>query len=159
MQPNVVVNGFFATDRIQQGRTVQAAIAVDIPEGFHVNSNKPLEKALIPTTVKIDAPGGIKIGPIIYPRALLRSFKFSKNKLAVYEGRAVMRFNVTVPSKQQLGVTELRVRVRYQSCNDEVCFPPATREITLPIAVVGPNEPVKRINGQFFGGGGGRRRG
>jgi hypothetical protein len=49
-------------------------------------------------------------------------------------------------------VTELRARLKYQSCNDEACFPPATREIKLPIAVVGANESVKRINGRIFGG-------
>jgi hypothetical protein len=64
----------------------------------------------------------------------------------------VLRFNVTIPANFQSGVTELRVRLKYQSCNDEACFPPTTREIKLPIAVVGANEAVKRINGRIFGG-------
>jgi len=41
--------------------------------------------------------------------------------------------------------------VKYQSCNDEACFPPVTRQITMPIAVVDANEAVKRINGNIFG--------
>ena len=86
----------------------------------------------------------------------MRSFSFSEEKLSVYEGRAVLRFSVTVPADFATGVTELRARVKYQSCNDEACFPPATRSVTMPISVVGTNESVKRINANIFGG---KRRG
>ncbi|MBA2735136.1 MAG: hypothetical protein H0U54_20015 [Acidobacteria bacterium] len=151
-QGNFGVNGFFSADKAQRGRTVQAAVVLEVPSGFHVNSSRPLAKFLIPTSLKIEAPGGIKVGPISYPRALLRSFSFSPDKLSVYEGRAVLRFNVTIPANFLSGVTELRARLKYQSCNDEACFPPTTRTVAMPIAIVGANESVKRINGRIFGG-------
>lgn len=161
MQANIGVNGFFSADKAQQGRVVQAAIVLDIPQGFHVNANRPLSKFAVATRLQVEAPGGIKVGAVTYPRSIVRRLKSSNNEqLAVYEGRAVMRFNITIPANQQVGVTELRARLKFQSCNDEVCFPPATREVTMPIAIVGANEPAKRINGRIFGGGGGggRRR-
>jgi DsbC/DsbD-like thiol-disulfide interchange protein len=150
-QPNIGVNGFFSTDKAQQGRTVSAAVVINIPSGYHINSNRPLAGFLIPTSVKVEAPGGIRVGAVSYPRAQLRSFSFSQDKLSVYEGRAVLRFNVTVPANFSTGVTELRARVKYQSCNDEACFPPQTRQVSMPIAIVGANESVKRINGNIFG--------
>ena len=149
---NVGVNGFFASDKAQRGRTVQAAVVLDIPGGYHVNANKPLGKYAIATVLKIEAPGGVRISPVVYPRAGVRSFSFSNEKLAVYEGRAVLRFNVTIPANYDAGVTELRARLKFQSCTDDACFPPETREIKMPIAIVGTNESVKRINGQIFGG-------
>jgi DsbC/DsbD-like thiol-disulfide interchange protein len=152
-QPSIGVNGFFAMDKAQRGRMVQAAVVMEIPRDFHVNGNKPLGKYAVPTTLKIEAPGGIRVGPVTYPRANVRSFSFSEEKLAVYEGRVVMRFNITIPPGFDQGVTELRVRLRYQSCTSEVCFPPQSREISMPIAVVGANESVKRINGNIFGRG------
>lgn len=155
-QPSISVNGFYATDKAQRGRTIQAAVIMEIPRDFHVNGNKPLGKYAVPTTLKVEASGGIRVGPVLYPRATVRSFSFSEEKLAVYENRVVMRFNVTIPSGFDQGVTELRARLRYQSCTNEVCFPPQSREITMPIAVVGANDSVKRINGNIFGGG--RRR-
>jgi DsbC/DsbD-like thiol-disulfide interchange protein len=151
-QANIGINGFFASDKAQRGRTVQAAVVIDIPSGYHVNGNKPLGKYAIPTVLKIEAPGGVRVSPVNYPRASLRSFPFSKEQLAVYEGRAVLRFNVTIPANFDAGVTELRARLRYQSCTDDTCFQPETREIKMPIGVVGANESVKRINGQIFGG-------
>src|ERR1044072_5160493 len=146
--PNIGVNGFFASDKAQLGRTLQAAVVIDIPSGYHINSNRPLAKFLIPTALKVEAPGGIRVGAVSYPRAQLRSFSFSPDKLSVYEGSAVLRFNVTIPANFSTGVTELRVRLKYQSCNDEACFPPTSRTITMPIAVVGANAFVTRINGR-----------
>jgi len=129
--PNIGVNASLSANKIQRGRTVQASVVMDIPSGYHVNSNHPLERFLIATQLNVAAPKGIRVGPVSYPRAVLRNFKFSKNRVSVYEGRATMRFNVTVPRTFASGSAEVKVRLRYQSCNDEVCFPPQTREVSL----------------------------
>jgi hypothetical protein len=153
---NIAVNGFFSVDPAQQGSTFYAAVVMDIPRGLHVNSNKPLGKYAVPTVVKVDAPNGFRITPVMYPRGTVRTFRFggaAADRLAVYEGRAIFRFNVSVPAGHQLGVERLRVNVRFQSCNDEVCFPPATRELVLAIAIVNRDTPVNQINGRYFGGG------
>ncbi len=150
--PNIGVNGFFSADRAQQGRVIQAAVVVDIPSGYHINSNRPLAKFLVPTSLKIETPKGFRLGAVSYPRAVVRKFEFSEDSLSVYEGRVVLRFSVTVPANSATGVTALRARLKYQSCSNEVCFPPTSREIAMPIAVVTTSEPVKRINGGIFGG-------
>ncbi|HEY1403240.1 MAG TPA: protein-disulfide reductase DsbD domain-containing protein, partial [Pyrinomonadaceae bacterium] len=139
VQSNIGVNGFFAADKAQRGRSIAAAIVLDIPHGFHVNANRAA-KFSIPTVVKVDAPKGLRISAVTYPRAVVRRLGFSKDALSLYEGRAVMRFNVIVPANYQTGLTELRAKVTYQSCNDAVCFPPTTREVKLGINVVGTNE-------------------
>jgi hypothetical protein len=156
-QANIGVNAFFSTDKAQKGRTTQAAVVLDIPQGFHVVSNRPLDKYALPTVVRVEAPDGIRVSPVTYPRGLTRRFNFA-NQLSVYEGRTVMRFNVTVPANYGTGATQLRVRVRYQSCDDNACYPPVTRDIGMLIEVVGANESVRRVNTGFFGGGGGGRR-
>jgi DsbC/DsbD-like thiol-disulfide interchange protein len=156
---NIGVNGFFSVDPAQQGSTFQAAVVMDIPRGLHVNSNRPFGKYAVPTVVKVDAPRGWRVTPVSYPRAAVREFRFGGSdaeRLAVFEGRAVFRFSVGVPAGHPLGVETVRVSVRFQSCNDEVCFPPATRDLALRIAVVDRNTPSNRVNGQIFGGG--RRR-
>ncbi len=131
-EPNIGVNGYFASDRAQRGRIVQAAVVMEIPSGYHVNANRPLNKYSIPTSLKIDASGGLRIGPIMYPHAIVRKLKATNNEpLAVYEGRAILRFNVTVPASY--------------------CFPPKTQEVNMGIDVVGPNDRVQRTNGWVFG--------
>ncbi|HKP46552.1 MAG TPA: protein-disulfide reductase DsbD domain-containing protein [Pyrinomonadaceae bacterium] len=129
--PNITVNGSLSPDKVQRGRSVRGVVTMEIPAGFHVNSNHPLEKFLIPTQLKIETARGLLAGPVSYPRAVLRQFKFSKSRVSVYEGRAVMRFTIRVPANFSTGATEVKARLRFQSCNDEMCFPPQNREVSL----------------------------
>jgi hypothetical protein len=133
--PNIEVNGQLANNNVRRGGSVQATVVMDIPSGYHVNSNRPLEKFLVATQLQIEAPGGVRVGPVTYPRAVMRSFKFSKNKMAVYEGRATMRVNVSVPAKFSGNSADLKARLRFQSCNEEACFPPQTKEISLRLGI------------------------
>jgi DsbC/DsbD-like thiol-disulfide interchange protein len=151
-QPNIDIKGSYAGDKVSRGRLVRATIVMDIPGGYHVNANKPLGKYAIPTTIKIEAPQGVVLGPITYPRALVRKLKAVNNEsLAVYEGRAIFRFNVTIPSNYGDDWMNLRAHVRYQSCNDDVCFPPKNQDIDFGIKVVRATESVRRPNDVFAG--------
>src|SRR5260370_10639235 len=121
---------------------------MEMPPGYNDNANRPLGKYAIPTVLKIEAPRGVTIGPVIYPRAIVRRLKAVNNEpLAVYEGRAILRFNLTVPANYQGGEVVLKARLRYQSCNDEVCFPPKNQDVDMGIGVVGANHRVQRSNG------------
>jgi thiol:disulfide interchange protein DsbD len=152
-EPTIHFKGYYASDKAQKGKVVRGAVVLEIPDGYHVNANKPLGKYAIPTTVKIEAPNGVTVGPIAFPRAVVRQLKATNNEsLAVYEGRAIMRFNVTVPANYGDGWLNLKAKVRYQSCNDDVCFPPKSQEIDFGIGIVGANERVQRANGWVFGG-------
>jgi DsbC/DsbD-like thiol-disulfide interchange protein len=149
-EPNISVVGYFSTDKAQRGRPARVSIVIDIPSGYHINSNRPLETYLIATSVKVEPENGLRAGPVSYPRPLLRTFKFSKKQLSVYEGQIRLKFNVTVPANYADGSAKVKARVRLQSCNDEVCFPPKNHDVSLKIDVVGANDSVKRINGWAF---------
>jgi hypothetical protein len=75
--PNIGVNGYYSNDKAQRGRTIQAAC--DGPSGYHVNSNRPLNKYSIPTGLKIEKPCGVTVGAVIYPRAVVRKLKTVNN--------------------------------------------------------------------------------
>lgn len=128
---DINVNGSLAPDKIKKGRVVRASVVMDIPNGLHVQSSKPLDKYLVATKLDVETPSGMKVGPISYPRALMRNLKFSKGAVAVYEGRATIRFNVTVPANYSAGSGEIKGKLRFQACNDESCFPPVTREVKM----------------------------
>lgn len=133
--PNINVNGYVVGDNARRGRSAQAVVVMDIPGGFHVHSNRPLEKFLIATQLRVEAPAGVRVSAVSYPRAILRSLKFSKNRVAVFEGRAMMRFNVTVPANFSSDSAALKAILRYQSCNDELCFPPQTKEVWIQVKI------------------------
>jgi len=128
---DVNISGSVAPDKVNKGRTVRASVVMDIPSGLHVQSNKPLDKFLVATKLDVETPSGMKVGPVSYPRALMRKLKFSKGMVAVYEGRSILRFNVTVPANYSGGSGEIKGKLRFQACNDESCFPPVTREVKM----------------------------
>jgi thiol:disulfide interchange protein DsbD len=128
---DVNVSGSVAPDKVKKGRVVRATVVMDIPSGLHVQSSKPLDKFLVATKLDVETPSGMKVGPISYPRALMRKLKFSKGMVAVYEGKSIVRFNVTVPANYSGGSGEIKGKLRFQACNDESCFPPVTREVKM----------------------------
>jgi len=132
---DVNVSGSLAPDKIKKGRVVRASVVMDIPNGLHVQSSKPLDKFLVATKLDVETPSGMQVGAISYPRAQMRNLKFSKKAVAVYEGRATLRFNVTVPANYSGGAGEIKGKLRFQACNDDSCFPPMTREVKMWLTV------------------------
>jgi thioredoxin:protein disulfide reductase len=132
---DVNVSGSIAPDKVKKGRITRASVVMDIPSGLHVQSSKPLDKFLVATKLDVETPSGMQVGPISYPRPVMRKLKFSKGNVAVYEGRAVVRFNVTVPANYSGGSGDIKGKLRFQACNDESCFPPVTREVKMWINI------------------------
>jgi DsbC/DsbD-like thiol-disulfide interchange protein len=120
---------------VQRGRTVSASLILDIPARYHVNAHDPLSRFAPATKIEVEGPSGITVGPITYPKAIVRKFGFSGDRLGVYEHRTTIRFSIKVPANQPPGKTEIKVRLNYQSCSDEVCFPPTKREVTASFTV------------------------
>jgi len=149
--PEIPVKGLFSVDKAKRGQVIRAAILMDIPKGLHVNANRPLNKFAIATVARIVPPRGLTVGPIAYPGATVRRLKAVNNeRLGVYEGRTVLRFELTVSATFPESETEVKAWVKFQSCSDDVCFPPQTREIAMPLKVVGVGDRVEQINGDIF---------
>lgn len=149
-EPNISVVGYFATDKAQKGKPVRVAIVIDVPSGYHINSNRPLESYLIATSVKVEPENGLRAGVVTYPRPVMRTFKFSNKQLSVYEGQARLKFSISIPANYSEGSAKIKARVRLQSCNDEVCFPPKNYDLNLGIDVVGATDRVHATNGWAF---------
>jgi len=128
---DINISGSIAPDKVSKGRIVRARVVMEIPSGLHVQSSGPLDKFLVATKLDIETPSGMRVGPVSYPRAFMRKLKFSKEMVAVYEGRAVLSFNVTVPQNYSGGSGDIKGKLRFQACNDESCFPPVTQEVKM----------------------------
>ncbi len=118
-------NGTFAP-----GKTVKATVVLSLPGDLHANSRYPGSAYAIPTTVTARG-NGLRIGAVSYPRGKNRKFEFSSDTINVYEGRTTFKFDVTVPANYTRKTISVRVKVKYQACTNEVCYPPKTKDITL----------------------------
>jgi DsbC/DsbD-like thiol-disulfide interchange protein len=128
------VNGSIGNGIARRGAATRASIVIDIPDGLHVNSNRPSSQYAIATSVKVSG-NGVKVGAVNYPRGHNRKFEFSEQPINVYEGRVSFPFNVTVPASFKGNSVKVRAVVRYQACTNEVCYPPKSKEVTLTARV------------------------
>src|SRR5207302_404948 len=72
-------------DGAHAGDVVRGALTVTLPEGFHVQSNKPRDPDLIPTELTVDAPAGVTVKEVVFPAPIDVTLAGSNQPLAVFE--------------------------------------------------------------------------
>jgi uncharacterized protein YcnI len=116
---------FVSIEPVPRGKSFEIAVVVEIAKGFHMNSHKPTDPYLIPTTLTPAAPAGFDVADTIYPDGREEKFSFSPNKpLDVYTGKVILRLKLTAHPAAALGATTIPITLRYQACNDTTCLQP-----------------------------------
>ncbi|MEQ1758938.1 MAG: protein-disulfide reductase DsbD domain-containing protein [Vicinamibacterales bacterium] len=135
-RPTAEVAARVDTRTPKAGGTVRLVAHVRLPAGLHVQSNKPKDPDLIPTDLAVTPPKGVRMVDIVYPKATDITLPGYKLPLAVYGNE----FDIVVRVRLDPGVTPGSLTVpatlRYQACNDSVCFPPARAEVSWSVQVV-----------------------
>lgn len=127
------------------------AIVVDIARGFHMNSHKPSDEYLIPTTLMPQIPSGFQLIDTIYPNGRLEKFSFSPNKpLDVYTGGVTLKLRLVAQSSAPLGVATIPVTLRYQACNDAACLPPVKVPVTVQFQVAAAGAKAQPVHPELF---------
>jgi len=127
---------FVSVSPAPRGGTFEAAVVVEISRGFHMNSHKPSEDYLIPTTITADVPPGIKLLDTKYPEGLDKKFAFAPDKpLNVYTDKVTLRLKFAVQANAPLGALSIPATLRYQACNDTTCLAPVKAPLVFRIDV------------------------
>lgn len=126
---NTVVEPRAHVSGVLPGRPFDILVTAKIRQGFHINANPASEDYLIPTTVEAELPSGFRTVETIYPKGVLRRFKFSATPLSVYEGTITLRIRAEASPNAPRGPSKLALKLHYQACNQEVCLPP----VNLPV--------------------------
>jgi len=119
--------------KVKKGGTAAATVTLNIDGGYHINSNRPSEAYLIATTLKIQPQGGVTSGAVVYPKAKLQKFSFSQKPLSVFDGQAVLKFNVRAGAGASSQT--LKGKLTIQACNDQQCLRPQTVDVNIPVEV------------------------
>lgn len=118
----------------KRGESVTASVQVALKPGFHVNSNTPAEEYLIPMKLTWDAKP-LELAAVSFPEAKLEKHTFSDKPVSVYTKDFTIETKFKVPSSATPGLGMAAGKLRYQACNDTMCFPPKTLEVKLPFEV------------------------
>jgi cytochrome c biogenesis protein CcdA len=151
-RPRAEVTPVVAADGVPAGGIVRVALQVTLPEGLHVQSDAPRDPSLIPTVLMVEPPAGVTVDQVVYPAAKDFVMAGQAEPLAVFDHAFTVGARLTVAPNVAPGDVTVPVRLRYQACNDEMCFPPATATTQWSVRVVPAGTRVSPQHADVFAG-------
>ena len=140
------------TDAVRAGTTARAALVIRLPEGLHTNSNKPRDPLLIPIVLSIQAPAGVSVTEIVYPPPQDLQQDGSPQPLAVFEREFTIGAQLAVAADVPAGEVVVPASLRYQACDEKVCYPAVTLATKWTVPVVPRAARVNAVNASVMKG-------
>jgi thiol:disulfide interchange protein len=133
------------------GSPVRAALQVRIPDRFHVQSDAPRDPTLIPTVLTVDVPAGIKVAEVVFPTATEFEQIGQAQPLLVFEHEFTIGVQFDVADTVPAGRMDVPGRLRYQACDDRLCYPPVTTDVRWTLNVVRGGADRRAAHSDVFG--------
>ncbi len=115
---------------VPAGKATNVDLHFKVGAGLHINSNKPSEEELIPTTLKLPETSGVRLSDATFPSGTDFVFPLNpKEKLSVYTGEFTVHAKVVAERGEHL----VEGTLRYQACNNEQCMPPHSIPVVFDV--------------------------
>lgn len=117
---------------IKPGATITETLKLEAPPGIHVNSDKPKDEFIIP--MKLTWGDGLLLTrSVMYPKA--EEIKVGSQDLTVFTGNFIIQTVFEAPPKASSGSGTITGKLRYQACNNQMCFRPVTADVRIPVVI------------------------
>jgi thioredoxin:protein disulfide reductase len=138
--PRADVTPLLERSAVRPGGSIRAALDVALPEGLHANANKPRDPRLIPLVLSVTPPTGITVREVVYPQPTDLKQANADQPLSVYEREFAIGLVLEVAAGTAAGNVTVPARLRYQACDEKVCYLPVTIPVTwtVPVATSSP---------------------
>ena len=128
------------TDTVTPGSEIHVALRVQLPEGYHMNSNKPRDPMLIPVVLTVPSPdqplpAGITVSEIVFPQPTDLKQRGADQPLSVFEREFTIGVVLTVDASARRGTLTVPARLRYQACDETMCYIPTRAETAWTFTV------------------------
>jgi len=108
-------------------------ININIKDGWHLNSNKPLDEYMTPTSVKLKDTSGIKLVKVEYPSEMITKLQFSDSELSLYEGMVTIKVTLKADDVFIKDKKKAEFELEYQSCNNKTCLFPVQKVLRVSL--------------------------
>jgi len=146
----VTVKSRLSKNVVPAGSSVQAAVLLQIEEGWHINAHQPTLEYLVGTSVSVSEQSGIYAKKIRYPKSKTLEFEFAGDAMDVYEKTAPVILEIVVSDTLSPGRYTLKGKARVQACNNMACLGPANMQVSIPVEVVAKGSDAININNDLF---------
>ena len=133
--PVVSIRAIAPAGSLQPGKPAALTVELDILSRYHINSDRPLQDYLIPTTLQFEPRPGVTFAKTTFPPAQVKKLPVSDSPMSVFEG--IVRIEAEIIPAADITLKEVVIRgsVRYQACDDRSCLPPVRQPFSLALPV------------------------
>ena len=152
----VTISSKWSQDLGRPGDVADLAIVLSIASGYHINPDAQQIEPMpgftpYPTSVQvITADKRLDISSAIYPPAHLISANYAGTELPAFEGNVTVYMPVKIREGSPTGDASIRLRVRFQACDDHNCYIPETVHLDTKLPIVSPDRTVRHIHPELF---------
>ena len=134
-RPRASLHPAVAEIALEPGASADLVLEVSMPPEVHVQAHQPKDPLLVPTVLAVEPPEGISVESIAYPSPTELTQAGRADPLLVLGPTFEIRVRLSVSPEARDGVRSVPVALRYQACNETVCFPPARATAAWTVAV------------------------
>ncbi|NQU09184.1 sulfite exporter TauE/SafE family protein, partial [bacterium] len=149
-RPEFNATAVASVDRLTAGQSFHLAVVLELPSPWHVNAQPVSLPGLIPTELTWAGTPPVTIGPVTYPPGDPVPVVWADQPVRLYSGRVVLFASGSVPADAAPGPVTLTGRLRFQACDDNVCYAPQTLPVEVTTRVVPATEPAQAQHINLF---------
>jgi thiol:disulfide interchange protein DsbD len=140
--PKISVDSFLSLDKLSPGTPFQVAVVVDLPEPWHIQANPAPLPESIPTVLKLESSRAVQFGAITYPKGTEETVSWADQPVGLYAGKTIIFAEGKVANSAPLGPVTLKGTLRYQACDDQVCYAPQTVPVVIETEIASQSRPA-----------------
>ncbi len=132
--PHLSMSTSASATAVARGATVSLFVDVIPDPKIHVYA--PGAKDYLPIALELAAPPGVTLAKVKYPKSQIVVFEPLKERVPVYHTPFRLVQDVTIGSSVRAGQTVIVTgALKYQACDDAVCFNPVTVPVRWTLEV------------------------
>ncbi len=136
----VTVRAIEPENPVKVGEPTVVTVELSVSSPYHINSDRPLQDYLIPTTLEIEPQPDISFVRALFPPAEIKKLPIAEEPLAVFQGKVKVAVEIVLgPSIGSKNIV-LQGGVHYQACDNKKCYPPAREPFSLALTVEGASQ-------------------
>ena len=117
---------------VKAGQTVRLFVDVTPRPKMHVYA--PGAKDYLPVALELNSPG-VKAGKLTYPKSQDWYFEPTKEHVPVYQSPFRLTQDVTIAPTAKPGTLYVTGVLKYQACDDTICYNPVTEPVSWTLTV------------------------
>jgi DsbC/DsbD-like thiol-disulfide interchange protein len=125
-----------APKSVAPGSTIPIGLVATIDDGWHLYSTTQGSGGPIPTRIAVVAsPIFAEAGALGFPKPIVAADPNFGINVETYDRTVTFTVPVRVAANARPGVDTLAFQARFQACNANLCLPPKTQTISVPVTV------------------------